>query len=109
LQVPVVPRFADEPVDLALVDRADDSGEVGIAGEQDAHAVRRNLARGSHRRGLHHRHALITDDHVHFVSGEEIERSVAVSGGENVIATPEQRFQRSQYAPSSSITSRSPF
>jgi hypothetical protein len=45
LQVLCVPWLADEAVDLAFVDRADDGGEVGIAGQQNAHALRRNLAR----------------------------------------------------------------
>ena len=99
LQFGVVPRLADEAVDLAVVDRADDRREVGVTGEQDAHAARRDVARLPQQIDAgHDRHALVADDDVHLVAAQEVERLVAVGGREHVIAVAEQRLQRGQDA-----------
>ena len=39
----VVPGFADKTEHFAVIDRADDRRQIGIAGQQDAHGMRRNV------------------------------------------------------------------
>ena len=43
LDLGVIPWLVDVAKHLAVIDRADDGGEIGISGEQHAHGVRRQL------------------------------------------------------------------
>ena len=92
-------RLGQEPEHFALVDRALDRVEIGVAGEQDAHGPRRERADlRQHLDAGHLRHAVIGHDDVDVLVADDVERFGAVRREEQIELPAEHDPHRVQHA-----------
>ncbi|MNC18219.1 hypothetical protein D3C75_661160 [compost metagenome] len=95
----LVPRLGQVAEDAAVVERIDRGVQVGVAGEQDAQAVRGDLAGlGEKLRAAHLRHALVADDDLHRLALQAFQRAQRVAFGEHVVLAAELHGQAAQDA-----------
>ena len=74
LQLVVVPRLGDQPIDLAPIDGLDRDVHLGVPGEHHADHVRVSIADIREEiHAAHLRHALIGDHHLRGASLEQVE------------------------------------
>src|SRR5579885_3805119 len=91
-QIVVVPRFGEEFVDRALVDRLGHGAEIGVAAQHHAHRARMHVLDLAQQLGAGGAgHALIRDDDADLLAREEVHGVLGGSGGEDAIAVATQR------------------
>jgi len=92
LQLLVVPGFADVAVDLPVVDRLDDGGQVGVAGEQDAAGGGiQAVDLGQQRGAVHAGHARIAHHQIDRPGRHDLQRLGAAGGQYHVIGLAAQQ------------------
>ena len=94
-----VPGLGQVAEDAAVVQRFHRRVQVGIAGEQDAQAVRGDLAGPGQQLGAAHlRHALVADENLHRLAAQALQGAPRVGLGEHLVVPAELHGQAAQDA-----------
>ena len=89
-----VPGFAGKSVHLALVYRAHDGGQIGIARKQNAHRVRVGHPHFGEQFGARHiGHALVAHQHMKVVLGQQLQRLRTTGGDVHLVLLRKQQTQ----------------
>src|SRR5262249_19510280 len=90
-----LPRLLDVAVDAALVDRARERADVGVAREEDADRARAALDGALQELDARHaRHHLVCDHQRHVLALEDGEPLLAAGGGEDAVVGAEGELER---------------
>jgi len=92
-----LPRFSNVAADLAPVDGIDGVGQIRVGGDQDPHRVRiQILGRLKDLDTAHSGHALVNQQHRHFLLLEDLQGFWPARRGDHVELVGAGRFQHHQ-------------